>query len=175
MDRIITSTGKQSTQRKAYLHKLAGETLIGAKEEGFSSPAMLRGTELEDTARQLFSMVTGHKVNEVGLCYENELKLWHVSPDGLIDGQKKGLEIKCPLLSTAVEYLDAGKLPTKYKIQVQASLALTGYESWFFMSFYPGLKPFIVEVERDEVLIAAIKKAVGEFCLDLRKLVEKLS
>lgn len=175
LDKVITSTGKRSSQRKAYLYKMAGELLINSKEENFVTDAMKRGTEMESEARDLFQLVTGLTVKGVGLCYENELKQWHVSPDGLIEGQKKGLEIKCPLLHTAVEYLAGGKLPTKYKIQVQASLALTGYETWYFMSYYPGLKPFIIEVKRDEKLITAIKKEVEDFCFDLKALVEKLS
>lgn len=175
IDNIVTSTGKKSTSRQKYLYQMAGEKLIGEKEETCSSAAMARGVELEPKARQLFSLMTGLKVEEVGLIYPDELRQWHVSPDGLVVGEGKGLEIKSPLLATHVEYLTKGTLPTKYKCQVQASMMCTGYESWFFMSFYPNLKPLIIEVERDEKLIAVMKEALEEFIFDLNQLVEKLS
>ena len=174
-DKIITSTGKASTQRQKYLFQLAGEALIGAKEESYNNAAMTRGTELEPKARKLFEFTKGLKVEEVGMCYPDELKRYHASPDGIMDEDKKGLEIKCPLLATHVEYLSGGKLPTKYKCQVQGSLMVTDYNSWYFMSFYPGIKPLIVEVERDEKLISIMKEAVEEFCFDLAELVKKLS
>ena len=154
---------------------MAGERLTGGKEESFSSPAMTRGVELEPKARQLFSLMTGLKVEEVGLIYPDELRQYHVSPDGLIIGENKGLEIKSPLLATHIEYLANGTLPTKYKCQVQASLMCTGYDSWFFMSFYPNLKPLIIEVERDEKLIVVMKDAMAEFIFDLNQLVKKLT
>lgn len=175
LDKIITSAGKISTSRKKYLYQMAGEILAGEKEESFASATMNRGTELEPKAREVFCFATGHEVEEVGLVYPDELRRWHVSPDGLLVGQKRGIEIKCPMLSTHVEYLDKGKLPTKYKCQVQGSLLCTGYESWFFVSYYPGIKPLIIEVSRDEKLIALMKEAIEEFCFDLKKLVEKLS
>lgn len=174
LDKIITSTGKISTSRGKYLYQMAGEILAGEKAESFSNDAMNRGTELEPKAREVFSFVTGHEVEEVGLVYPDELKRWHVSPDGLLVGQKKGLEIKCPLLATHVEYLDKGNLPTKYKCQVQGSLLCTEYDSWFFVSYYPGIKPLIVEVERDEKFCCLLKEAVEEFCFDMGELVERL-
>ena len=175
IDKIITSTGKISASREKYLYQMAGEKITGAKDESFSSGAMARGTEMEPKARQFFQIMTGLQVEEVGLVYPNELRQWHISPDGIIIGQNKGLEIKCPLITTAVEYLLKGALPTVYKCQVQASMLCTGYESWFFMSYYPGLKPLIIEVERDEKLIALMKEAMEEFIFDLNELVKKLS
>jgi len=175
IDKIITSTGKPSASREKYLYQMAGEKITGKKEESFSSAAMARGTELEPKARQFFQIMTGLQVEEVGLIYPNELRQYHISPDGLVIGHNKGLEIKCPLLSTAVEYLAKGTLPTTYKCQVQASMMATGYESWFFLSYYPGLKPLIIEVERDVKLIALMQSAMEEFIFDLNELVKKLS
>jgi putative phage-type endonuclease len=171
---IITSTGKRSTSREKYLYKMAGEKLSDEKEESFSSSAMARGIELEPKARQSFQFETGLQVEEVGLVYPDELRQWHVSPDSLVIGQKKGLEIKCPLMSTHVGYLAKNKLPTEYVCQVQASLLCTGYESWYFFSFYPGIKPLLIEVPRDEKLISLMDEAIREFIFDLGELVKKL-
>jgi len=173
--KIVTSTGKISSTRGAFLNTMAGEILLGAKEESFSNADMQRGIDLEPDARNLFEMIKGVEVKEVGLCYQNELRLFHVSPDGLIKGQKKGLEIKCPKLGTHVGYLAKGKMPTTYVCQVQGSLMCTGYESWFFMSYFPGLKPFILEVQRDEKLIKILQEEIDKFCADLKLLVKKLT
>jgi len=174
-DNVITSTGKISTSRERYLYQLAGELMVGFKEETFKSSAMERGTELEPKSRQLFQIYTGLQVEEVCMIYPNELRQMHASPDGLIVGENKGLELKNPLLATHVEYLAKGVLPTKYKTQVQGSMMVSGCSSWYFMSSFPGLKPLIIEVERDERLIALMQSAMEEFIFDLNELVKKLS
>jgi len=173
MDKIITSTGKSSTQRQKYLYQLAGEILIGEKAGTYRSATMDRGVILEPEAREVFEFLHG-PVEQCGVIYPDERKLWHISPDGFNLENKFGLEIKSPLLHTHCEYLDKGKLPTEYVVQVQTSLACTGWDKWYFLSYYPGLKSLIVLVERDENLISLIKKAVEEFCFELKELVKRL-
>jgi len=174
LGKIITSTGKPSTQRKAYLYQMAGEKILGKKEESFKSAAMARGTEMEPEARECFCGISGLEVEEVAMCYADELKLFHCSPDGLIVGKDSGLEIKNPIISTHIGYLDKGVLPTEYKLQVQGSMAVTGYSSWEFFSYYPGLQPLWLTVERDEHLIKIILESLQAFCFDINQLVKKL-
>jgi len=173
MDKIITSQGKRSTQRQAYLYQLAGELIIGEKAESYHNTVMERGIELESEAREVFEFLHG-PVEQCGVIYPDERKLFHVSPDGFNSEKEFGLEIKSPLLHTHCEYLDNEKIPTKYIVQVQTSLACTGWGLWYFLSYYPGLKSLIIPVERDEKIISLILEAVDEFCFDLQKLVEKL-
>lgn len=170
---IITSTGKPSSSRQKYLYKLAGEIITGEKPESYKSAAMQRGTELEPEAREVFEFIHG-PVQQCGLIYPDHSTDYHISPDGIMPEKSEGLEIKCPTLPVAVEYLDKGCLPTEYKIQVQGSLMVTGYKAWWFMSYYPGLKPLILKIERDEALIKQIQDSVEKFCADLQKLVERL-
>jgi len=174
LSKIITSTGKPSTQRKAYLYQMAGEKILGKKEESFLSAAMARGTEMEPEARSFFELMSGFEVEEVAMCYMDELRQFHASPDGLIIGKNAGLEIKNPLLSTHIGYLDKGVLPTTYKLQVMGSMAITGYESWHFFSNYPGIKPLWIEVKRDEILINIIIESLQKFVYDMNELVKKL-
>lgn len=173
MDKIITSQGKRSGQRQAYMYQLAGEIIVGEKTETYRNATMDRGSELEAEAREVFEFLHG-PVEQCGVIYPDERKLWHISPDGFQSEKEQGLEIKSPLLHTHCEYLDKGKLPTKYVVQVQTSLACTGWDVWYFMSYYPGLKSLIIPVERDEKLIPLILEAVEEFCADLHDLVERL-
>ena len=172
-DKIITSTGKPSTQRKKYLYQMAGEIITGQPAVSFQTDFMTRGIEMESEARQLFEMLK-YPVEQCAMVYPDHTKDYHCSPDGILPDQKSGLEIKCPSLPVAVEYLDKADLPTAYKIQVQGSLMVTGYEHWYFMSYYPGLKPLIIQVERDEKLISIIREEVEEFIKNLKDLVDRL-
>ena len=172
-DKIVTSKGAPSTQSKQYMYKLAGETIIGIKEESYQNAAMQRGIEIEPEARGLYELMNDVEVDLVGLCYPDEHRDFSCSPDGLV-GEEGGLEIKCPLIHTHVEYLLNGKLPKKYVQQVQGSMLISGRKWWDFMSYYPGLKPLVVRVERDEKFIAKLKSELDTFCNELKAVVQKL-
>ena len=175
--KLMGSQGKISTQREKYMYTLAGERITGKKEEGYSNGSMQRGVEMEGEARDFFQLITGLAVKEVGFCYKDEAKGEGCSPDGLIMEMseiKEGLEIKCPDLSTHVEYLLKKKLPTKYFPQVQGSLFVTGLEKWHFFSYYPDMPPVHIEVERDEIWIAKFSKAIKDFNKELDEVHKKL-
>lgn len=169
-DKILTTKGALSKSAIKLIYKLAGERITGKKEDGYCSPKMAQAMELEGEARYLFQMITGLKVSEVGVCYYDERKDRSCSPDGLVEtGQTlmEGLEIKCPEMSAHVEYLLGKKLPTTYFQQVQGSLYVTGLERWHFFSYYPSMKPFHIVVERDEIWIAKLGKALDDFVIEL--------
>lgn len=172
-NKIIKINGGLSDQRKKYLYQLVGEKITGYKEETYSGSYMQAGLELEDEARTLFEMMTDKEVNQVGFCYHDEAKKFGCSPDGLI-GKDEGLEIKCVKLSTQVEYLLSGKLPTKYFQQVQGSLFVTGRQQWHFFTYCAGIKPFHIIVERDEIFIAKLSKALDDFVVELDETYEIL-
>lgn len=169
-DKIITTAGKPSKQREKYMYRLAGESVSGVLEESYQNAAMLRGIEMEDEAKQLYTLITGNEVTEVGFCVEEG---YGASPDGLI-AEKGCLELKCPLVATHVGYLLANKLPTDYFQQVQGQLLVTGREWADFMSYSPGLKPMIVRVNRDETFINALKIELAVFCEELRVVIGKI-
>lgn len=171
-DKIITMTGHRSEQAEKYMYQLAGERLLGKIEGGYCNAAMTRGIELEPEARCFFEMLHDCEVQEVGLCYLDERKLFSCSPDGLMDGA--GLEIKCPQLSTHIEYLLNNELPATYFQQVQGSLYVTGLFCWYFMSYYPGIKPLIVKVEPDLKFHARLSVELESFCKELDRITAKL-
>ena len=173
-DKLITSKGDASKSKQKLLYQLAGEKIIGAKEEGYTNGAMQRGIEMEPEARALFELMTCLKVQEVGMCYFDERKNRSCSPDGLIVGEPEGLEIKCPSLAVHVEYLIGKKLPTAYFQQVQGSMYITGLERWHFFSYYPGMKPFHIVVERDEMWIAKLSKILDDFVVELEETTKQL-
>jgi len=171
-DKIVTAKGEPSKQSKDYLYGLAGERLTGIKTETYSNANMQRGLMLEAEARDLFQMVTGIDIHEVGLCYPDDEKRYSCSPDGI--NSVEGLEIKSPLIHTHVSYLLADKLPTKYTQQVQGSMLVTGFDRWNFVSYYPGLPPLMIVVERDEAFIANLEAALEAFNYELDAVTEQL-
>lgn len=173
-DKIVTSKGEPSKQAINYAYALAGERIAGTKTETFQSPAMARGVEMEAEARQLFELMTGYNVRQTGICYPDENKQCSCSPDGIIDDQETGLEIKCPLIHTHVAYLLARKLPTEYIQQVQGSMLITSFRQWHFISYYPGLPPLHVIVEWDEVFISKLSAELNKFCALVDDTVKRL-
>jgi len=174
-DKIVTSTGKKSTQAKTYLNKLVAEYFTSEKESVEQTEWMQRGVELESDARGLYEFLVDSDVTEVGMIYMNEQKLVSCSPDGIVGD--KGLEIKCPAPHTQVEYLRSGKLPTKYLMQVQGSMWVTGLKQWDFLSYHPELPHLLITVDADEDLHKTIGEEVNAFIdemLDVRSQLETL-
>lgn len=125
--------------------------------------AMERGTRLEEVARIDFELREGIEVNEVGFV-TNEAFGDHIgcSPDGLIDGGKGGIEIKCPLPATHIKYHREGVLPKEYRAQVHGCMAVCEADYWWFTSYCPNFKDFTLKVYRDEYT-ASIAQALKEF------------
>jgi putative phage-type endonuclease len=172
-DRIVEITGKVSKQRTKYLYTLAGEIITGIPEVAYQNGAMLRGIELEEEARVMYELVKGVEVQKVGFCM-NESPVYGASPDGFI-GEEGVLEIKSPLMSTHVGYLVDGCMPSDYIQQVQGQLLVTEREWCDFVSYYPGMKPLIVRVERDEAFIDVLQTELENFCFELSSVVSKIA
>jgi hypothetical protein len=173
IDKIITTKGEPSDSRKDYMMTLAAERITGKCEVGYTSAAMLNGIEREEEARSLFEMANDCEVRQVGLIYKDDKKLCHCSPDGL-PCEKSGLEIKNLLSKNHIKDLLANKLPTKYFCQVQFSLYVSEREYWWYMSHYPGIKPLILKVQRDEKWIEKCEKELNAFNEELDEMVKKL-
>jgi hypothetical protein len=173
-DNIITAKGEPSKQRQKYLYTLAGERIIGQKEESYQNAAMKRGIELEPEARALYELITGTIVTQVGLCYLNEEKRFLASPDGLVSDS--GLfEAKCPQLSTMVGYsLSPDKLVSEYYLQLMGQLLVTGREWVDIMAYYPAFSPVIVRVNADLVFLSQLEHRLKEFCIELDQIETKL-
>ena len=120
-------------------------------------------------------MLENIDISQVGLCVNDDMGAG-CSPDGLITPVGTGgCEIKSPQAHTHIEYLRANRLPTEYFQQVQGSMAVTGMPWWYFVSFYPGIKPLVLKVFRDEKWISALKYEVEIFNKELRQLVDELA
>ena len=167
--KILTSTGKISKSAVGYMHKLARECVVDDPLEFMGNKHTDWGHEHEPMARDLFRERMGMDVVEVGFCTRDDL-LVGCSPDGLIRDPDTGewiggLEIKCPSVDKHVEYKMANELPSEHKMQVHGSMAVTGLPWWYYMSYFPGLEPLIIKVERDD-FTQAVSTALDQFVID---------
>lgn len=170
-DKIITTKGLPSKSKQKLMYRLAGEKVSGISEESFQSAAMLRGIEVEAEAASLYEVVKDVKIEKVGFCLSDVG--YGASPDGLVENEGM-VEIKCPIISTHVGYLLDEKLPTDYFQQVQGQLFVADRLWCDFVSYYPGLKPIIIRVVRDETFIKALRVELELFCQELNEVVEKI-
>lgn len=169
-ENIVTATGKKSASYIKYMAELIEESILGGGDT-FKSGFMERGNQLEPQARAAYEFLTGNDVIQVGGVYLNEDREVMVSPDGLIPELKKGLEIKCPKMSTHIRYLLEGGVPAEYVIQVQANLWVTGYETWDFVSYCPEYQKqtlYLFTAERDEKLMKAFDEHIPKFVKTLK-------
>lgn len=171
IENIVTPTGKKSSSQIKYMSELIEESILGLQDSGYKSAFMERGNQLEPLARSAYEFLTGNAVKQIGGVYLNEKKELMVSPDGLIPELKKGLEIKCPKMSTHIQYIINGGVPSEYLIQVQSALWVTGYETWDFVSYCPEYykQPFyLFTAQRDPILMKAFDKLIPEFIKTLK-------
>lgn len=124
------------------------------------------GNEYEPEARSLFEQDFDIKIEEVGFIQSAWNKAVGCSPDGQyslnVEGYKCGLEIKCPSVDVHVATCYNRKIPQEHTQQLHTSLAVTGYDYWKFMSYFPGLKPSYSTVSYDETT-ERYKKSLMEF------------
>ena len=169
-DKIVTGKGAPSKQAEKYMYRLAGEKISGKSEETYQNAAMERGIELEAEARNLYQVITDEVVDQVGFIINEGAGC---SPDGLV-GKKGGLEIKCPNMATHIGYLMTNKLPSEYFQQVQGQMYVAELDWVDFMSYYPGIRPFIIRVERDVPFIDCLDVEIKMLCNNLEEIVNKL-
>jgi hypothetical protein len=143
--KILTPTGKLSSQADAYARKLARETVLADPLEFAGNKATDWGNEHEPAAREAFSELMGLPVEEVGFVTHRTMTCVGCSPDGLIPwdgGYMAGLEIKCPQIDTLVEWMLAGTIPDEHLPQIHASMVVTGLRTWHFAGYHPGAPLF---------------------------------
>lgn len=171
---IVTAKGEPSKSRQAYLYDLAGQRVSGRIEETFKSSRMMAGNENEHKSRLDFEFMHGVTVTQVGCVFQDENRRWLCSPDGLILDREKGFETKDACFKVQIERLKKNVLPSEHFHQVQGSMLVTGYKSWFFQSYCEGLPALTLEISRDESFISNLQRALEAFCKELDETVKWL-
>lgn len=172
--RDVLSKGGGVTRAK-YLRELLLERKTGICVGGYFDKNMANGRNIEPQARMYYEKVTGFKVEQVGFI-DHPLEQYRgyvgASPDGLI-GDDGGLEIKCPLPETHLEYITKNVLPSIYRPQIQGNMWVTGRKWWDFESFDPRVPEqpyFCIRVQCDQPYINKLAAAVDEFIQEMVEL-----
>lgn len=170
----VLATGKKagsvSKERQTYMRKLAGERITGQPMWTYSNDHMERGKEQEAEARDLYALVTDAQPYQVAFLRRGDAG---ASPDALI-GEDGMLEIKTKLAHLQIAVLEEDKVPAEHVAQLQGQLWIAARPWVDFVSYCPGLPPFIRRVERDETYIATLAVAVEEFNAELAALVARI-
>jgi hypothetical protein len=164
-----TAIAKPGSTRTLYMRRLIAERLTGMPQVTYKNANMERGTELEPAAREYYAAINDCIIKEVGFIEVNENT--GVSPDGLI-GEDGGLEIKCPLPSTHIEYILGDREIACYRPQVQGCMWATDRKWWDFVSYCPEVtqRPiWIHRVERDFVYMADMTTKLNKFVAEMEK------
>jgi putative phage-type endonuclease len=128
----------------------------------YAQKAMDRGNALEPIARERVEDMMGILFDPI--CIEGNPSWMKLSSDGIDFSGTKVLEIKCPGgrdHATAVQ----GKIPDKYRDQLQHTLAVTHAEVCFYASYRPEEQenPIIIEVLPDRERIELLKEREAKF------------
>ena len=165
-----TKTGPGAS-RANYLAQLVTERLTGTPTESYKSPAMDWGIEQEAAARAAYSARMGVLVDEVDFVDHPTMQAG-ASPDGLV-GEDGLIEIKCPNTSTMLELLEDRTIPTKYRLQMQWQLAVTGRDWCDFVAFDPRLPEhlqlLVIREPRNTDLVVEITHEVNRFLAEVER------
>ncbi|HFG9585857.1 TPA: lambda exonuclease family protein [Salmonella enterica subsp. enterica serovar Victoria] len=168
-----------AASRQNYMAELICQRLTGKQEEGFTNAAMMRGTELEPVAREMYALNEFDAViSEVGLIDHPTITGFAASPDGLVNDD--GLvEIKCPNTWTHLQALKTGAPKRQYLLQMHAQMMCTGRKWCDFVSFDDRLPPelayFKTRINFDEVLAAEIEQEVVKFLAELETEIQNIT
>lgn len=159
-----------SASRATYAAELVAERLTGRRAEGFTSGAMMRGTELEPIARECYSFASGHTVVETGFVPHPRIAMSGASPDGLA-GDDGLVEIKCCGAAKHIALLKGGSPEDRYVKQVRWQMACTD-RAWTDLAFYNPdlpveLQLHVLRIERDAAEEAEMEAAVIAFLAEV--------
>lgn len=166
-DRIITPSGKASTQDEAYANKLLAEIITGSPIDEFEGNSWTdRGKELEADAVAFYELQKNLNTSPVGFVTDDARSMG-TSPDRLV-GEDGLLEIKCPAPHTHVQYLLNNTIDRKYYPQVQGQLLVTGRKWVDWLSYHPEMPPVIIRVERDGFYLDSMNMLLFAFWKKLK-------
>jgi len=163
-------------KERAHVYEIAAQRITGYVEPCYISDDMLRGTQDEIDARDLYSKNYA-KVREVGFVTNDSLGFTiGYSPDGLVG--KDGL-IECKSrrqkyqLQTIIENVPEDTIPRDYLIQIQTGLIVTGREWCDFITYCGGMEMAVIRVYPVPHVQEAIITAATEFEARVQAVVDK--
>ncbi len=171
---ILTPKYKVSKNEKTRMHvnEIAAQRVSGFVEETPISFDMMRGTEDEIIAREIYKKEFGD-VREVGFITNNDLGFdIGYSPDGLIDDDG-AIEIKSRKQKYQIQAINEWEVPDVHDLQVQFGLFVTKREYMDYIQYCGGMKMCVIRAYPDPAKQAAIKEAVIQFEAQVQAVVDQ--
>lgn len=169
---------KEAAGRRNYRIQLVLERLTGQPQEnGYVSPDMQRGTDMEPEAFGAYEAQTGNLALPVGFVAHDTL-MAGCSPDGQVDNFTGLIELKVCKSATHLDYLRSKTIPGEYLKQIQHQLFVTGAQWCDFTSYDPrfaeSLRLQITRVWAKDLDLAAHELNVRLFLSEVEKEVEEV-
>lgn len=162
----------KSEMKITYINELVAAVATELLTEEIKAKPLAWGKEHEEEARQAYSGQTFEIIDDIGFIYQNDSMRAGISPDGLVRGKSKGLELKCPWSSSIfIDFASRGNIKKEEIVQCQFSMLVTGFDSWGFAKYDPRMKNckklHFIEIERDEEMIADLRIGLEELLDDM--------
>lgn len=157
------------------IYELLGEEGLCELEESYQSPKMKEAADMEPVAIIAYEKISGINIINSGWWESDFSELVGLSPDGSDNTYTHGVEVKCPLAKTHVEYIINNIIPKVYMPQVIHYFVVNEtLEKLDFVSFNPYYLPkpiWIKRVTREELTleIEAATFELNNFLLKLAK------
>jgi putative phage-type endonuclease len=183
MTKPRSKTAEESLTRRNYKLQLVAERMTGHSQElQFATKFTAGGTEQEPYARAVYEVTRDVMVDQPGFVLHGSIAHYGASPDGLV-GDDGMVEIKCPKVSTHMEYLMGKVAPEEYQSQMLAGMDCCDRQWCDFISFCQALegtpadhlKLFVVRFARDGKRIAEMQDEIIKFDREVDALVFQLS
>ena len=158
----VTLKPAKNDKASAHLYELLAQRITGYVEPRYISEDMLRGTEDELEAREIYAKHY-NSVTGVGFITNSQ---WGFtlgySPDGLV-GDDGLIECKSRRQKFQVETIISNAVPDEHVIQIQSAFLITGRAWCDYVSYCGGMPLAVIRVEPDEKIMNAILAAATAF------------
>ncbi len=178
LDQLVTPEFelRKGEMPKTYVYKKVAEVIQNRPVIDLSTSSFMmdQGMILESEARPWYALEYDKKIKQVGFITTDDGRCG-CSPDGLIEGEDCGIEIKCPSAPVHVKYLVNGVLPKEYVAQVYGSMFVTGFKKWVFVSYRRGFPALVLEIQWDQKAMDAIARAIDSFHAEFDRAMTRIS
>lgn len=168
--------GKPKASYKSYMNELIAEVCTGKGQE-ISAKPLEWGRDNEVAARAAYEFEANERIQDGGFIYGLDKRVG-CSPDGIVVGKNKGLELKCPYSSeTHIDFVTNDKIKDEYLTQCQWSMWVAGFDVWAFASFDPRMKKHMIKIEvieRDPKMMALFDEIVPGFIKEMDEVLKRL-